>query len=155
MKWDYSYSSIVSTKKDNKLFSKVASPNCFIFLNNTWTKPLRLRDQILSCHLDIFQEDKRSSFHKMFPWREEGSGVWNSQAEYCQSWFLGHSFPKSCIIPPPHQRKLRWTGKFFLLFIVLLTFLIFSSPQEVKITWFTSVPWKEQTVYHSDVPGQI
>lgn len=27
MKWDYSYSGTVSTKKDDELFSKVASPN--------------------------------------------------------------------------------------------------------------------------------
>ena len=32
MKWDYSYSGTVSTKKDDELFSKVARPNCFIFL---------------------------------------------------------------------------------------------------------------------------
>lgn len=155
MKWDYSYSGTVSTKKDDELFSKVASPNCYIFVNNTWTKPVCLRDQLLLRHLDIFQEDKRSSFHKMFPWREEGSGVWNSQAEHCQSWFLSHFIPQILHNPFPHQRKLRWTGKFFLLFIVLLTFLIFFPPHEIKITWFTSVPWREQPVYHSDVPSQI
>ena len=105
MKWDYSYSGTVSTKKDDELFSKVASPNCFIFLNNTWTKPLYLRDQILSCHLDIFQEDKRSSFHKMFPWREEGSGVWSSQAARCQSWFLSHFIPQILHNPFPLPKK--------------------------------------------------